>query len=156
GANPVYAESVADEHSSMGHLRTLFSAAFLFISSLVFSQTAQLHTSNTIVFLNAGLQAPQLLAIQVPGQRQWENRASEALISSVEIAGVHIPVHWQLDREASRNDEKTASFVYQSSDPPLRLTWSWFAQADFGPVEHETRIENLSPREIWIPLQDSF
>src|SRR5262249_16064680 len=38
----------------------------------------------------------------------------------------------------------------------LRLTWSWTIRQDFGPIEHQIRIENLTSRELWIPMQDSF
>jgi alpha-galactosidase len=38
----------------------------------------------------------------------------------------------------------------------LRLVWSWQIHTDTGPIEHRIRIQNLSPGEIWIPMQDSF
>ncbi|HZQ19336.1 MAG TPA: glycoside hydrolase family 36 protein [Terriglobales bacterium] len=67
-----------------------------------------------------------------------------------------MPIQWQLDRNATRSDGQNASFVYDSVTPHLRLTWSWCAKADFGPLEHAIRIENLGDREIWVPMQDSF
>lgn len=47
------------------------------------------------------------------------------------------------------------AYVYESQSPHLRLTWEWRAPADFGPVEHAIRIENMSGQELWVPLQDS-
>jgi hypothetical protein len=38
----------------------------------------------------------------------------------------------------------------------MRLTWEWEARAAFGPVEHQIHIQNLSDRELWLPLQDSL
>jgi hypothetical protein len=57
---------------------------------------------------------------------------------------------------ASRLESSHISFVYESSSPHLRLTWSWAARNSHGPVEHSILIENLEPYEIWIPLQPSF
>lgn len=48
------------------------------------------------------------------------------------------------------------AYVYESQPPRLRLTWEWRAPADFGPVEHIIRIENMSGEELWLPLQDSI
>jgi disulfide oxidoreductase YuzD len=131
-------------------------ALFVFLASLCFAQTAELKTVQTQIVVEAGTAAPRVVSLQVPGQPKWENGASAALIKFVEIADQETPVHWQLDREASRTDAKSLVFVYESANPRLRLTWSWTAKENYGPIEHQIRIENLTAHELWIPMQDSF
>jgi alpha-galactosidase len=117
---------------------------------------AVLRTKQTIVELHAGDESPQLTRLQSERLPAWRNTASESLIDSVEIDGRRIPLHWTLDREHSRVTPKSVAFVYRSSSPRLRLSWEWVARADFGPIEHSIRIENLDSHEIWLPLQDAF
>ena len=119
-------------------------------------QTAELGTTETRILVEAGAETPRFLSLQVPGQSKWENRSSELLINAVEIADQTISVHWRYDRNASHTDAKNVSFVYESESPHLRLTWSWTAKEDYGPIEHQIRIENLTEHELWIPMQDSF
>jgi hypothetical protein len=38
----------------------------------------------------------------------------------------------------------------------LRLRWQWQARAAFGPIEHQTIVENLGNDEIWLPMVDSL
>jgi disulfide oxidoreductase YuzD len=138
-----------------------FSVWWLFAVSILppalsFAQTAELKTAQTQIVLQAGADAPRLISLQVPGQSKWENKASETLIQSVEIADESTPVRWQFDGEASRTNTTSVAFVYESENPHLRLTWSWIAKQDYGPIEHQIRIENLSDRELWVPMQDSF
>ena len=122
-----------------------------------FSQTrARLRTSDTELVLEAGTAAPRLISLAFPGQPKWENHASESLIASVDISGKLVPVHWSFNPEASQMSEQRAVFVYESASPHLRLTWEWQTRQDYGPVEHQIRIENLDPGEIWIPMQDSL
>jgi|HubBroStandDraft_1064217.scaffolds.fasta_scaffold08058_6 hypothetical protein len=118
--------------------------------------TTRLQTADTEIVVEAGESTPRFLSLDAPGQRKWENSASEALPEFVEIAGKKMPVHWQLDRNASRSDGKNASFVYESTTPHLRLTWLWRVPVAYGPIEHQIRIENLDSQELWIPMQDSF
>jgi hypothetical protein len=120
------------------------------------AQIVELGTAETQIGLQADADAPRLVSLQVPGQPKWENKASEELIKAVMVGDTETPVHWQLDRGASQTDARNASFVYESVNPHLRLTWSWTVKQDFGPIEHEIRIENLSTDELWIPMQDSF
>jgi hypothetical protein len=94
--------------------------------------------------------------LNVPGQPKWENSRPETLIEFVEIAGQKTPLHWQLDRNQNRSDEKNASFVYESVTPHLRLTWLWRVPVAYGPIEHQIRIENLGSEELWIPMQESL
>jgi alpha-galactosidase len=132
---------------------------FLGLSSSLaaFGQTsAQLKTSDTELALEAAPTAPRLMSLSASGQRRWENRASEILIPSVEISEKDVPVKWSFNRDASEIGEQRVAFVYDSSSPHLRLTWEWQARQQYGPIEHEIRIENLDSQEIWIPMQDSL
>jgi alpha-galactosidase len=128
----------------------------LTLATLCPAQTTQLKTAETHINLDAGADTPRLVSLQVPGRPKWENRASEKLIGSVEIENKETPVQWRFVNDSSHSDAKSVSFVYESTNPHLRLTWSWTARADFGPIEHQIRIENLTDHELWIPMQDSF
>src|SRR5580698_5464482 len=110
----------------------------------------------TTLVLQAGREEPRLVSLQSGSFPVWPNGISERLIDSVEENGRTVSLHWKLDERDSHITGRTASFVYQSSSPRLRLTWKWEARAEYGPVEHSITIENLSPAEIWLPLQDSF
>lgn len=130
---------------------------FVLLSGLLAAgQASRLETSDTRIAVEANHNGPRLASLEVPGQPKWENSASESLIESVDLAGKTIPVHWQLDPNQTRVDEKSLSFVYESARPHLRLTWQWRAPAAFGPIEHLIRIENLDSQELWIPMQDSL
>jgi hypothetical protein len=132
------------------------SVALLF-SSATFSQTqAQLRTSDTELTLEASPDGPRVLNFDVPGQKEWQNRASEALIPFAEIAGEKASCAWKFNSEASRVNDQHVVFVYESASPHLRLSWEWRAPQAFGPLEHQIRIENLDNRELWIPMQDSL
>ena len=130
----------------------------IFVLNLVaMSQSsARLHTSDTEIVLEAGSSAPRLVSLTDSGQTKWENRSSEALIPSADIADKPTPLQWTLNREASQISEQRAAFVYDSTSPHLRLTWEWRIRQAYGPIEHEIRIENLDNSEIWIPFQDSL
>lgn len=117
---------------------------------------AELKTSDTELVVEAGPAAPRLISLSVSGQRKWQNRASETLIPFVEISEEQVPVKWTFNREATRIGEQQVAFVYDSASPHLRLTWEWQARQQYGPIEHEIRIENLDSQEIWIPMQDSL
>ena len=129
-----------------------FSAAY----SAFAQKTAKLQTRDTEISLEATPAAPRLVSFNVPGQPAWRNTASETLIDFVEIDGQRTPLQWTFNAGASRADEKQVEFVYESTTPHLRLTWTWRARQSYGPIEHEIRIENLSGNELWIPMQDSL
>src|ERR1700730_3381808 len=136
-----------------GRVISLFWAAASLAS---IGQTATLRTADTQIVVEAAASAPRLVSLQIPGQAKWEDRVSEPLIEAIEIAGKSTPLRWRFNRDVSRFDEQQVSFVYESASPHLRLTWGWRVPVTFGPIEHQTRIENLESREIWIPLQDSL
>lgn len=117
---------------------------------------ASLSTKQTAVNVQAGDETPRLINLRSGNAAAWNNAASESLIDSVQIDGRTVPIHWKLDRTDSHVGPKSLEFVYRSASPNLKLHWEWLARADFGPVEHSIRIENLDSREIWLPLQDSF
>jgi alpha-galactosidase len=113
-------------------------------------------TKQTTVALEAGKDQPRLISLKNGNHAPWNNAGSEALLPSVEIDGRQVALHWQLDREQSHVTATDATFVYQCASPHLRLSWTWQARADSGPVEHTIRIENLDEREMWLPLEPSF
>jgi hypothetical protein len=129
-----------------------------FLPSLAaYPQTkAELHTSETQLELEASANSPRVSAFGVPRQDKWNNRSSETLIPFVEISGTQIPCTWSFNTEASHADEQGVTFVYESPLPHLRLTWEWRVRQNYGPIEHQIQIENLSSQELWIPMQDSF
>ena len=134
----------------------LFLLTCLSIPTLCVGQTATLATAETQLQVAAGPDAPRLVSLEAPGQPEWQNRASETLINAIQSGDESIPVHWRFDPDASRTDSRRVSFVYESESPRLRLAWSWTVKEDYGPIEHEIRIENLTAHELWIPMQDSF
>jgi len=70
--------------------------------------------------------------------------------------GVTMPVTWELRPGLVRVDRHHVQYVYESTMPRMRLSWEWEARAGFGPVEHRIHIENLSGKEIWLPMVDSL
>jgi alpha-galactosidase len=139
--------------------RRLGCVTFLAFSCLVsaFGQTsARLRTSDTELVLEAGPSAPRLVSLTIPGFPTWQNRSSEALISTADVSDKPTPVLWTFNREASQITDQQVAFVYDCASPHLRLTWEWRTRQSYGPVEHQIRIENLDNREIWLPMQDSL
>jgi Melibiase/Glycosyl hydrolase family 36 C-terminal domain len=131
--------------------------SLLFVSLCTLAQNkAQLRTSDTEITLEASDDAPRLTKFAFPGQPEWQNRNSEALIPFVVIEGQQTPCAWKLNSEASKVSEHQVVFVYESQSPHLRLSWEWRTRQTFGPLEHQIRIENLDTREIWIPMQDAL
>jgi Melibiase len=118
--------------------------------------TARLETADTVLQLQAGPAAPQVVAISSPRQIPWVNTSVEPLIDSALIDDRPVALHWQLDPTASSVGPRHVRFVYNSESPRLRLSWKWQARAAFGPLEHEIQIENLDHRKVWLSLQPSF
>ena len=112
--------------------------------------------STVKVLLRAGDPAPRLDWIKGSTANLWSNAGDEPLPASVEIDGVSTPISWQLKPELGHADPRHVVFVYESAEPHLRLRWEWEARADFGPVEHRITIENLSGKELWLPMVDSL
>ena len=112
-------------------------------------------SSITLTFTNTGL-SPRLTSFRGAPGCTLSNQADEPLPASVQIDGVTLPITWHLNPALGASDGLHVTFVYDSSEPHLRLSWQWHARADVGPVEHTIRIENLSGRELWLPLVDSL
>ena len=128
--------------------------AYLLLSIAAASQTtANLETSDTKLQLEAGTNAPRLIALQ---SGDWRNRATESPIPTVEIDGRSIQLDWTFNPVASHVDKKLVSFVYDTVSPRLRLTWEWEVRSEHGPIEHQIRIENRDSTELWLPLEPSF
>ncbi len=119
-------------------------------------RTALLSTSDTELTFEAGLHAPKVTWIKGAPEIRTNNSAVESLPESVEIGGAAVPLVWQRVPQLDRRDKRNVVFVYESASPHLRLSWIWEARAEFGPVEHSIKIENLSGQEVWLPLVDSL
>ena len=117
---------------------------------------ATLGTEQTTLMVEAGNHEPALVSLKTEQLEEWKNNQTEKLIPFAEIGGKKVPLTWRLNRGTSHADHRRVSFIYESETPRLRLTWEWNARAFTGPVEHTIHIENLSGRELWIPLQTSF
>jgi hypothetical protein len=85
-----------------------------------------------------------------------KNDADEPLPAGVEVDGADVPLVWKRQPQLDKKSTRRIVFVYESADPHLRLSWLWEARAHFGPIEHRITVQNLSEREIWLPLIDSL
>jgi hypothetical protein len=132
------------------------SIGWLFLLALINSAggAAVLETRDTVVRFESSKSQPRLISLQRTGERTWENLRSEILIQSCFRGTEEIPLRWNL--QSSQEGTARVAYVYESQSPHLRLTWEWRAAADFGPIEHAIRIENLSGGELWLPLEDSI
>jgi len=117
---------------------------------------ASLATRDVRLELNSGPNAPTLVELTNSAGSPWRNEESESLPGEVEVNGASVPVQWQLSPKLCTADVHRVVFVYESAQPHLRLRWQWEARAAFGPIEHTITVENLSDREIWIPMIDSL
>jgi hypothetical protein len=131
-------------------------AAFAITVSAAAQTAVALHTADTAVQLRADATAPRLISVARHGGKPWDNSGADALIGFAQVDGQRRPLQWRLVPSATRASAQEVSFTYESQAPHLRLTWTWTARADFGPIEHSVRVENLDGREVWIPLQRSL
>jgi alpha-galactosidase len=122
----------------------------------VASPASEISTSDIHIALSASDSQPQLVSIGGLANLSLRNRASESLPSSVEINGASVPLMWHHKANLDKADQRLVVFVYESAQPRLRLRWEWQARANFGPVEHLIVIENLSDKEVWLPMLDSM
>jgi alpha-galactosidase len=135
----------------------LLVSAVLYFSCAAFGQMkAKLRTAHSEVKLEALPDAPRLVSFDFPGQPEWQNRSSEALVPFAEVTGSQSACKWILNSEASSVSDQQVVFVYESASPHLRLSWEWRTRQKYGPIEHQVRIENLGDQELWIPMQDSL
>lgn len=120
------------------------------------SSTAELATSDERLSLVGGDHAPRLTRLVSHSGAVWQNQSDETLPTSVTISNASIPIVWSFKPELASVDAHHVAFVYESTQPHLRLSWEWEAPASFGPIEHHITVENLSDQEIWLPLIDSL
>jgi hypothetical protein len=122
---------------------------------------ASLATSEVRIELKAGSHAPAMISLsglERAGRSGsvWHNNSEEALPGHVEVSQTDTPITWEWKPESDRVDAHHIVFVYECSQPHLRLRWQWERRADFGPIEHKIAIENLSEKEVWLPLVNSL
>jgi len=111
--------------------------------------------SDEKLVIEAGAHAPRL--IEIHGRSGvFRNGLEESLPGSVEAEGGSVPTQWQFQPQLSHATPHKVVLVYEAKNPHLRLDWSWDTRAQFGPVEHEITVENLSAYEVWLPLLDSL
>jgi len=115
----------------------------------------KLGTRDSTLVFRAGVIGPKLVSLSGAHDR-WRNDSAEQLPASVEFDGKQVPLVWTFMPDSSKVTQKLVEFVYESSEPHLRLRWRWQARADFGPLEHTTQVENLGAREVWLPMIDSL
>jgi len=115
-----------------------------------------LSTADTSIALRAGDETPRLLSLRGSGSLTLANRRQEALPAFLDTSGVARPLHWHLDRAASRADSREIALVYRSVAPALELVSRWQARATFGPIEHRLEIHNRSAQMLWLALQPSL
>jgi alpha-galactosidase len=117
---------------------------------------AELRTADTMLRFENTPSGPKLIDLSTKDGTAWTNGAAEELPGFVELNGKQVATHWTWNRADSDGHARKIAFVYESASPKLRLTWEWQARADFGPVEHQIRIENLDAQELWLPMVDSL
>jgi hypothetical protein len=115
-----------------------------------------LRTADTRLRFENTSSGPRLIELEGKDGARWLNRAVESPPASVECDGKQIAVEWKFNPNASSGDTRRIAYIYESASPKLRVTWEWVARADFGPIEHRIRIENLDSRQVWIPFVDSI
>jgi len=118
--------------------------------------SGSLSTLETSITVEARDDEPRLSRLALTGEVPWYNRTTAALPDRVEVRNEMQPLHWQLDRAASRFGPTQIQLVYRNDAPRLKLVWSWTARARRGPIEHEVTIENLSADTIWLTVQPGF
>jgi len=119
-------------------------------------RTAMLQSSETRIVVEAGPDAPRLMELSLRGGERWQGEGAEPPIDHVEMGEQRGPLHWKFNERESVSHPDLIRLVYESDAPHLRLFWEWRVRAEHGPIEHSIRIQNLSGKDLWIPLQDSF
>ncbi len=115
---------------------------------------ATLSTTDTVLELSAGPSAPAVASLTGHRQNPWHNRTEEPLPAYVEQGGPRLPLTWRLVSHSV--SAKQVTFVYESKQPHLRLSWQWTARASFGPIEHRVEVQNLDTHEFWLPITDTL
>lgn len=92
---------------------------------------ARIATSDAAVDLEAGADAPRLVALSGSSAKEtkWVNAAAAKLPATAEVDGQTVPLAWQHQPQLDKVDAHHAIFVYDSVTPHLRLSWVWEARA---------------------------
>lgn len=117
---------------------------------------ATLSNSDITLCFESGPSEPRLAVIESNGKVRFENAAAESLPANVEVDGSDVAVQWELHPQLGSVDNKHATFVYESTQPHLRLSWTWESKSDAGAMEHHVKVENLGSQEVWLPMIDSL
>jgi hypothetical protein len=133
----------------------------LIATHLVYAESAPLvratlGSADTVITAEAGPQSASVTSLALRGEAAWTNGSSEALPDSATVNGVVVPLHWHLNRRASRLDARRIELIYVAQQPRLRLAWEWQARAEAGPLEHTIRIQNLGTQSVELPLVPSL
>ena len=137
----------------MGFTCVALACAGLSVSS---HRSAALQTSHVRIELRTDAAQPRLVRMAGATRLAWNNDAAETLPASVDVGGSSLVINWRWMPRLSTADARHVAFVYESIEPHLRLRWEWHARAGFGPIEHRITIQNLSSREVWLPMVDSL
>jgi disulfide oxidoreductase YuzD len=117
---------------------------------------ATVPTTDTVLELSAGPSAPAIVSLTGHHQNPWRNRVQDSLPAFLQQGGTRLPLTWHLVPLSATINPKQVTFVYESKEPHLRLSWEWTARATFGPIEHRIEVQNLDAREFWIPVTDTL
>jgi len=130
--------------------------------------TFRVGNTSTALTIEATPHAPRIIALADARGSTWPSTGSVGgqsndsdpvsavtLIDHVTIGKTPVPVHWTFDASATRASSDALTLVYVSTKPKLRLSWTWRARAQQGPLEHDIRIENKGRKPVLLPLQQS-
>ncbi len=129
----------------------------LALTSIAFAASA-IHIGNkdTSIALEAGSAQPAISGFTRSGCSGWSFTPVDTLIRRVEVDSRGVDISWTFQQALSQITPTKVRLVYDSSEPHLRAFWEWNARAPFGPIEHSIEIQNLSPHDVWLPMQDSL
>lgn len=131
-------------------------AAMLHAASVLGATAIHLANNDTSITFEATPSAPRVSLMNHAGCSDLIGQSPETLIDHVEVREQIKPLHWKLIAAQTRIQHQSVHLVYESANPHLQLLWEWRIGSDHGPIEHTSRIQNLSSAEVWLPLQESL
>jgi len=124
--------------------------------SVAQSCAAKLANSDiSLCFQTSGVE-PRVTASSAGKRFELNNEEGESLPATVEINEAKVSVQWKPKPHLDKADSAHVVFVYESADPHLRLRWIWESRANSGAMEHYIEVQNLSGKDIWMPMIDSL
>jgi hypothetical protein len=130
--------------------------AFGATGSVAQSCAAKLANSDmSLCFQTTGLE-PRVTAISAGKRFELNNDVGESLPATVEINEAKVSVQWKPRPQLDKADSAHVVFVYESAEPHLRLRWVWQSRANSGAMEHCIEVQNLSGKDLWLPMIDSL